>query len=57
METSVVKQIISRIVSMNTSLGEAYPEVKEETGAEHYNVRLTFTFPQKEGQEETEVEH
>ena len=36
-------------------LGEAFSEIKEKTGVEHYNVKMIVCLPQKEGEEDKEV--
>ena len=36
-------------------LGEAFSEIKEKTGVESYNVRITVSLLQKEGEEDKEV--
>ena len=43
--------IQGQLVWSSLLLGEAYPDIKEETGIDRYNVKLTFTLPQKEGEE------
>ena len=35
--------------------GEAFSEIKDQTGVANYNVRLTMTFPEGEGAEKKEV--
>ena len=36
-------------------LGEAFSEIKEKTGVEHYNVRMIVNLTKKEGEEDKEV--
>ena len=47
----LVGEVAERPVTALSLVGEAYPDVKEESGGDRYNVKLVFTLPQKEGEE------
>ena len=47
----LVGEVGERPVTALSLVGEAYPDVKEESGGDRYNVKLVFTLPQKEGEE------
>ena len=46
---------ILTIFTASYRLGEAFSEIKEKTGVDNYNVRLTVSLPQKEGEEDKKV--